>query len=155
MWAEWLCGVFLLYTDLPNHIGNQRLICLPLSLQAGKPSAAAEARAWQQNAAAWAERLRTAFPLYADLLQPLALAALEVSAGLALLADAAEARAGGGEGAGTGVVVAELMAFPPLLAPALKGAESKLRPPHVYLSAQHQHPMLCPGGCHDTSRRQV
>ena len=104
-------------------------------MQAGKPSAAAEARAWQQNAAAWAERLRAAFPLYADLLQPLALAALEVSAGLALLADAAEARAGGREGAGTGEVVAELMAFPPLLAPGLKGAKSKPRSLHVSLSA--------------------
>jgi len=92
--------------------------------QAGAPDAAAQARAWQLNAAAWAGRLARAFPLYADLWQPLALATHELSAGLDLLADAAEARAraGGGACSGAGAVVAQLMAFPPPPVPAGAGA---------------------------------
>ena len=90
--------------------------CAPT--QAGSRAAVAEARAWQHNAAAWSERLRAAFPLYADLVQPLALAVLEVSAGLGLLADAAEGSGPGfvgREGGATAeAVVAQLMAFPPL-----------------------------------------
>lgn len=93
-------------------------LTLHLCGQAGSRAAVAEARAWQHNAAAWSERLAAAFPLYADLMQPLALAVLEASAGLGLLADAAEGLASGsgaGEGgAAAAAVVAQLLAFPAL-----------------------------------------
>jgi len=96
--------------------------------QAGAPDAAAQARAWQLNAAAWAGRLARAFPLYADLWQPLALAAHELGAGLDLLANAAGAcaRAGSGAYSGADAVVAQLMAFPPPPVSAAPGAQPAL-----------------------------
>lgn len=85
--------------------------------QAGSRAAIAEARAWQHNAAAWSARLHAAFPLYSDLTQPLALAVLEASAGLGLLADSAEGLGSGfgarEGGAAAAAVVAQLLAFPP------------------------------------------
>ena len=100
----------------------------PVSVQAGSRAAVAEARAWQHNAAAWSERLAAAFPLYADLTQPLALAALEASAGLGLLADAAEGLASGSGAREGGIaieaVVARLLAFPPMVQGAAGAASA-------------------------------
>ena len=49
-----------------------------------------EAAAWCNNAAAWVDSVMTRFPEYIDLLQPLALAILEIRAGLGLLMSASK-----------------------------------------------------------------
>ena len=54
-------------------------------LQAGVSTGVQEAPIWQQNAAAWSETLLRQFPLYRDLLQPVALAVHEVRYGLSLM----------------------------------------------------------------------
>ena len=122
-------------------------------MKAGSRAAIAEARAWQHNAAAWSERLAAAFPLYADLTQPLALAVLEASAGLGLLADAAEGLASGSGaregGAAMEVVVAQLLAFPPL-AQGGAGAASVVPLDCVLarqISSAAQHTCSCTRAC--------
>lgn len=67
---------------------------------------------WQQNADAWASRLLPAFPLYADLLQPAALAVYEMRAGFSMLAHAHTALQTVGTSLKLGAVLAQLMAFP-------------------------------------------
>lgn len=49
-----------------------------------------EAAAWQENAGSWAEGLLERFPLYTDLLQPVALAVFEIRAGLAMIVPAVQ-----------------------------------------------------------------
>ncbi len=61
--------------------------------QAGQPGAVAEAATWQRNAEAWTARLLAGFPLYRDLLQPVALAVYELRSGLSLLTSATAANA--------------------------------------------------------------
>ncbi|KAK9833665.1 hypothetical protein WJX74_002204 [Apatococcus lobatus] len=56
--------------------------------QGRETSALQEAMAWQQNAGCWAEGLLERFPLYTDLLQPVALAVYEIRAGLAMIVPA-------------------------------------------------------------------
>ena len=56
--------------------------------QSKETPALQEAIAWQQNAGAWAEGLLQRFPLYTDLLQPVALAVYEIRAGLAMIVTA-------------------------------------------------------------------
>lgn len=67
---------------------------------------------WQQNADAWARRLLPAFPLYADLLQPVALAVYELRAGFSILAQANTALQSVEPTKELGAVLAQLMAFP-------------------------------------------
>ncbi|EIE25917.1 hypothetical protein COCSUDRAFT_12734, partial [Coccomyxa subellipsoidea C-169] len=76
-----------------HNLGSvQRIVALLQALQvcheAGQQGAADQAGVWQQNADAWASRLLPAFPLYADLLQPVALAVYEMRAGFSMLAHA-------------------------------------------------------------------
>ena len=67
---------------------------------------------WQQNADAWASRLLPAFPLYADLLQPDALAVYEMRAGFSMLTHVHTALQQVGPSLELGAVLAQLMAFP-------------------------------------------
>ncbi len=67
---------------------------------------------WQQNADAWACRLLPAFPLYADLLQPVALAVYEMRGGLSMLAQANSVLQSVEPTKELGAVLAQLMAFP-------------------------------------------
>ena len=62
------------------------MVLLCLLLQDGTPTAVQEAASWRQNSAAFASRLLSTFPLYRDLLQPVALALHRVSYGLEQLA---------------------------------------------------------------------
>ena len=55
-------------------------------VQSGDACALQQADSWVASASAWAARLLAAFPLYRDLLQPVALAVHDMRAGLALLA---------------------------------------------------------------------
>ena len=65
-----------------------------------------------QSASAWAARLLAAFPLYRDLLQPVALAVFEMCAGLRALASAQRNMQAGSRDAQLGAVVAQLGTFP-------------------------------------------
>jgi hypothetical protein len=71
-----------------------------------------QAGVWQQNADAWSIRLLPAFPLYADLLQPVALAVYEMRAGFSMLAHAQTALQTVGTSLEMGAILAQLMAFP-------------------------------------------
>ena len=62
--------------------------CCAAMQQSKETPALQEAIAWQQNAGAWAEGLLQRFPLYTDLLQPVALAVYEIRAGLAIIVTA-------------------------------------------------------------------
>jgi midasin len=75
---------------------------------------------WQQNAAAWAERLGRQYPLYRDVVQPVQLAVQELRYGLALMQGAAAAAADS-PGARLAPVLARLMAFPRAAAAAAPG----------------------------------
>lgn len=66
---------------------------------------------WQQNAAAWGERLGRQYPLYRDVVQPVQLAVQELRYGLALMAGSA-AVAAEAPGSQLAPVLARLMAFP-------------------------------------------
>lgn len=57
----------------------------PCAVQSEDNVGIQEVTAWQQIAAAWSEGLLKKFPLYRDLLQPVALAVFEVRHGLSLL----------------------------------------------------------------------
>ena len=81
-------------------------------LQAGDKSALQQAESWVQSASAWTARLLAAFPLYQDLLQPVALAVSEMRAGLAALASAQRSLQTGRQDAQLGTVVAQLGTFP-------------------------------------------
>ena len=59
-------------------------------LQGKETPALQEATAWQQNAGSWAEGLLERFPMYTDLLQPVALAVFEIRAGLAMIVPAVQ-----------------------------------------------------------------
>lgn len=65
-----------------------------------------------QNAEAWASRLLSAFPMYIDLLQPVALAVHEMRAGLAALRSASAAAAAADSAQQLNGVLAQLMSFP-------------------------------------------
>lgn len=69
-----------------------------LRAQVGSPTAHNEAAVWCDNAAAWADATLARFPAYLDLLQPVALALLEVRAGLGLRLAAGDMEGGGAEG---------------------------------------------------------
>ena len=81
-------------------------------LQAGDKSALQQAESWVQSASAWAARLLAAFPLYLDLLQPVALAVCEMRAGLAALASAQRSLQTAGRDEQLGAVVAQLGTLP-------------------------------------------
>ena len=81
-------------------------------LQALDKSALQQAESWVQSASAWAARLLAAFPLYQDLLQPVALAVSEMRAGLGALASAQRSLQTGSRDEQLGAVVAQLGTFP-------------------------------------------
>ena len=72
---------------------------------------ASQAATWQQNAAAWSDRLGRQYPLYRDEVQPVQLAVQELRYGLALLVGSA-ALAASTPSARLAPVAAQLMAFP-------------------------------------------
>lgn len=72
---------------------------------------ATQAAVWQQNAAAWAERLGRQYPLYRDVAQPIQLAVQELRYGLALMAGST-ALAEAAPASQLAPVLARLMAFP-------------------------------------------
>lgn len=65
-----------------------------------------------QSASAWAARLLTTFPLYRDLLQPVALAVHEMRAGLAMLVAARKGLQRAIQDVQLGAIVAQIGAFP-------------------------------------------
>lgn len=69
---------------------------------------------WQQNAAAWAEGLLKQFPMYRDILQPVALAVYEVRYGLSMMLSHAQQDASGGarDPQLSAMLVADAMTFP-------------------------------------------
>lgn len=81
---------------------------------------------WQQNAAAWVERLGRQYPLYRDVAQPVQLAVQELRYGLALMAGAS-AVAPHQPAARLAPVLARLMAFPRAAA-ASAGAGTEAAP---------------------------
>ena len=93
-------GLYVLETQVPS------------LLQAGDKSALQQAESWVQSASAWAARLLAAFPLYLDLLQPVALAVSEMRAGLAALASAQRSLQTGRQDEQLGAVVTQLGTFP-------------------------------------------
>ena len=86
----------------------------PCAVQSGDNVGIQEAKAWQQNAAAWSEGLLKQFPLYRDLLQPVALAVFEARHGLSLLLAHAKnkAQAFSRNTQLAAAVVTEALAFP-------------------------------------------
>ena len=80
-------------------------------LQSGDASAFQQAKSWVASASAWAARLLAAFPLYRDLLQPVALAVHEMRAGLAMLASAQKGLQSAVQDEQMGLVVAQLGAL--------------------------------------------
>lgn len=90
---------------------------------------------WQQNAAAWVERLGRQYPLYRDVVQPVQLAVQELRYGLALMGGSATL-APTQPGAQLAAVLARLMAFPRAAAAKAGGEGGKAAPvqldrPHV------------------------
>ena len=81
-------------------------------LQSGDGSAFQQAESWVQSASAWAARLLAAFPLYRDLLQPVALAVHEMRTGLATLVAARKGLQSAIQDVQLGAVVAQIGAFP-------------------------------------------
>ena len=75
--------------------------------QAGSPAAMHEAKSWQQNAAAFLERLEASFPMYRDLVLPIKQAVLEVHHGLSVLSHHAAPKLSGYH-----EVLAKFAAFP-------------------------------------------
>ena len=65
-----------------------------------------------QSASAWAARLLATFPLYRDLLQPVALAVHEMRTGLALLVAARKGLQSAIQDVQLGAIVAQIGAFP-------------------------------------------
>lgn len=84
---------------------------MPL-VQSGNRSAFQQAESWVQSASAWAARLLAAFPLYRDLLQPVALAVHEMRTGLVMMVSALKGIQSSGRDEQMGSVVAQLGAFP-------------------------------------------
>ena len=82
-------------------------------LQSGDASAFQQADSWVASASAWAARLLAAFPLYRDLLQPVALAVHEMRAGLSMLARAQKGLQSAVQDEQMGLVVAQLGALTP------------------------------------------
>lgn len=80
-------------------------------LQSGDGSSFQQAESWVASASAWATRLLAAFPLYKDLLQPVALAVHEMCAGLALLVCAQKGIHTAVQDQQMGLVVAQLGAL--------------------------------------------
>ena len=80
-------------------------------LQSGNASAFQQADSWVASASAWAVRLLAAFPLYRDLLQPVALAVHEMRAGLATLVRAQKGMQSAVQDQQMGLVVAQLGAL--------------------------------------------
>ncbi|GAB4814208.1 hypothetical protein N2152v2_001254 [Parachlorella kessleri] len=81
------------------------------NLATGSSAAASQAATWQQNAAAWADRLGQQYSAYRDLVQPIQLAVQEVRYGLSLMAGSAALLAMPSVGTIT-AAAATLMAFP-------------------------------------------
>lgn len=77
-------------------------------LQSGDRSAFQQADSWVASASIWAARLLAAFPLYRDLLQPVALAVHEMRAGLAMLVSAQKGLQTSAQDEQMGLVVAQL-----------------------------------------------
>lgn len=90
-------------------------------------SAAGQVAVWQQNAAAWVERLGRQYPLYRDVVQPVQLAVQELRYGLALMAGSATL-APHQPAARLAPVLARLMAFPRAAAAKAGGASSEAGP---------------------------
>ena len=80
-------------------------------LQSGDGGAFQQADSWVASASAWAARLLAAFPLYRDLLQPVALAVHEMRAGLAMLVCAQKGLNSAGQDEHMGLVIAQLGAL--------------------------------------------
>ncbi|KAL4440107.1 hypothetical protein ABPG75_003108 [Micractinium tetrahymenae] len=101
-----------------------RLLEIISQLSSSSPDKAAagatQAAVWQQNAAAWAERLGRQYPLYRDIVQPVQLAVQELRYGLALLAGRA-ALAADQQSTRLAPVLARLMAFPRAAASRVAG----------------------------------
>jgi hypothetical protein len=81
-------------------------------LQSGDGSAFQQAESWVQSASAWAVRLLATFPLYRDLLQPVALAVHEMRTGLAMLFAARKGLQSAIQDVQLGAIVAQIGAFP-------------------------------------------
>lgn len=94
---------------------------------AAASSAASQVAVWQQNAAAWVERLGRQYPLYRDVVQPVQLAVQELRYGLALMAGSAT-MAPHQPAAWLAPVLARLMAFPRAAAAKAGGASSEAGP---------------------------
>jgi hypothetical protein len=90
------------------------LVTLQHCLQDGQEGSPQEALNWIQNADAWASRLLSSFPLYRDLLQPVALAVQEVRAGLAMQHRAMAAAEAADDALQLTGILAQLMSFPPI-----------------------------------------
>lgn len=92
------CTAALTMSLLPTHL---EFVCratvvschIYCAVQSGDKVSIQEANVWQQNAAAWAERLLSQFPMYRDILQPVALAVYEVRFGLSMMLSQAQHKA--------------------------------------------------------------
>lgn len=128
-----------------------------------RAAAAAAAAVWQENAAAWVERLGRQYSGYWDVLQPVQLAVQELRYGLALLQGAA-ALAAVPTAAPLAPVIATLMAFPraaaegwaaALDAPAVQQAAATAASDAVLRRAGVGHTVASEGGDASLDLRRV